>query len=110
MTSSALDIYESQKAEQMGEDSPTTEPATFDPDGEYKEDLSGVFDNSTITENKDVGNVEQKNKQPRFSIAGLPYEKTVMLGRNIYLSYRDETYKIDFITEDEQGLQILWLV
>lgn len=110
MSTDALDIYESQKTEQMGENSPSTEPAVFDPSGEYEEEISGVFDNNVITNNKDAGNVQQKNRQPRFLLAELPYEKPVMLDRNIYLSYRDETFRIDFISEDEQGLQVLWLV
>ena len=107
MTTSALDIYDSHLTEQLGENGVFTEPAVFDPSGSAL-DVYGVYDNSPIRENKDGGNVYQKTKKPRFIISDMidfdQYED-----KEITLTYREETKKIQSITQDENGAQVLWL-
>ena len=108
MTSSALDIYKLHLTEELGENSPVTEPAIFDPSG-VDVTLSGVFDENNFRGNKDVAGVQQKKDGARFIVSEIT---TFDLYNNVqlYLSYRDKMYTIQEVERDEQGAQVLWLV
>lgn len=108
MTSSALDIYKLHLSEELGENSPVTEPAIFDPSG-ADVTLSGVFDENNFRGDKDAAGVQQKKDGARFIVSEIT---TFGLYENVqlYLSYRDKMYTIQEVERDEQGAQVLWLV
>ena len=109
MSTEALDIYKDTLIEQLGEDSPVTEPGIIDPDGEALE-VFGVFDDNVFKGAKGGGNITPKKSGPRFIVAELPEGIDIYSDVNIYFSYRDKTYKIQYIEPDKQGAQVIWLV
>ena len=110
MTTEALDIHQSMLNEQLGENSSLTQLAYFDPTGSNKE-IYGIFEKYTSRMNKDGANVYQKIAKALFQVASIEdfgtfndyYEK------QLYLTYEDKTFKIDYISKDETGTQIIWL-
>ena len=108
MTSSALDIYKLHLTAQVGENSPFTETAIYDPSG-ADVTLYGVFDDNTYRSYKDAANVVQKKSSPRFIVSENVTGFDVYADKDLFLTYRNRTYKIEFVDKDEQGLQVLWL-
>jgi len=109
MSDDALDIYSSHLAEQLGEDGVFTESAIYDPSGDDENTLYGVFDDTTIRENKDSGNVTQFAEMVRFVLKSHP-SFDVYTDKQIYLPYRAETYTINYVDKDKNGADILWLI
>lgn len=110
MSTDALDIYREHLNEQMSENGSFTEPAVIDPSGELEVSVYGIFDENYIQENKDGGNAKQKNITARFYLSELPLSYDDLLNLDIQLTYRDETYSIDYVSKDAEGLNVLWLV
>ena len=108
MTTSALDIYNSTLEEQLGPDGVFTETAIYDPDGDSVE-LSGVFDETSFSEDKGGGNVEQKKQGPHFVVAEIDFSFDLYSDKKIYFPYRDKTFTIQEIKEDANGAQVIWL-
>lgn len=108
MTTSARIIQDAHLAAQLGENGVFTEQAIFDPAGSA-DILYGWFDDTTLSENKDSGNVKQGNIKRRFILAAAPafdvYAKKIL-----QLVESGDSYTIDFIDTDEHGPQVLWLV
>jgi hypothetical protein len=113
MSSETLEIRREQLNAQLGEDSPDTELAIFDPAGKALP-MYGVFDDNVIRQNKDSGNVSQLTRKPRFIISELPYAIDNMINKDLSFPYRNteskSLWEIKSITEDAEGVQILWLV
>ena len=107
MTHEAIDIYDDQLSEIMGEKGFFSEKAFLDPSGENKE-IWGLYDENVMADNKDSANVYQKNSKARFSVS--TFESfDVYQDKEIYLTKREKTFKIKFAPHDVQGNQILWL-
>lgn len=109
MTIDALNAFESQKAEQLGENGTFTEHAVYDPGG-ADVDLYGIFDKGTIRVDKGAGNVEQKKSTPRFVVSDIDFDFNIYTDKELELTHRNETYKIQEIEKDVQGAPVLWLV
>jgi hypothetical protein len=106
----ALEIYRSHLTEEMGEDAPMSVDAILDPSGANEQTIYGLFDENVVNQNKDSGNVYQKVSKPRLFLSELPLDKDLMSGMDVYISYVDKTYNINYIQSDIEGVQILWLV
>lgn len=106
MTTSALDIYKLHLTAQVGENSPFTETAIYDPSG-ADVILYGVFDDNTYRSYKDAANVIQKKSSPRFIVSENVTGFDVYAEKEIFI--RDKNYKIEFVDKDANGLQVLWL-
>ena len=105
MSSDALDIYDEQLDFILGSEGHTTEPGIYDPDG-TAQTIYGVFDDHTFRGNKDAGNIKQKTDGPRFVVAE-------SISFDIYtdkiLKIRAIDYTIQYVDNDENGAQVIWL-
>ena len=110
MTIEAIDIYRNNLNEQMGEDGAMSEPAIIDPSGIYEKFIYGFFDENYIADNKDDGNVFQKNVVARFCVSTLPYPAKILQGMDILIERTNVLYNINYVMTDVNGLQILFLV
>ena len=108
MSTDALDIYKTTLEEQLSSSGVFTEPATFIYDDEEIE-ITGIFDDSKIRNNKDSANVFQKKSGPRFVVSDFNYDIDVYDDVILTLTYRDISYTIDEIDRDTQGAAVLWL-
>lgn len=108
MTTAARNIQDAHLAAQLGENGVFTEQAIFDPTG-VAVILYGWFDDTVLAENKDSGNVKQKNIKRRFVLSAVPafdvYDKKILT-----LVESGESYTIEYVDKDEHGPQVLWLV
>lgn len=107
MTTGALDIYKQALDFQLGEDSPITESAVYDPTGSAAV-IYGVFEKNTYRGDKDGGNVVQKLTAARFIISD-PLTFDIEDNKQIYFPYRSATYTIQYQDTDKNGVQVLWV-
>lgn len=107
MTTSTLDIYKDILDFQLGEDSPITESAVYDPAGSATT-IYGVFESNTYRGDKDGGNVTQKLTAARFILSD-PLSFNIEDNKQIYFPYRSATYTIQYQDTDENGVQVLWV-
>lgn len=110
MTIEAIEIYGNNLNEQMGENGPMSEPATIDPSGENEKRIYGFFDENYFDNNKDSGNVFQKNVVARFCVSQLPYEVKILQGLDLMIERTGTIYNINYIVTDDNGVQVLYLV
>ena len=110
MTIEAIEIYDNNLNEQMGENGCMSEPAILDPSGENEKRIYGFFDENYFDNNKDSGNVYQKNVVARFCISTLPYPVKILQGLDILIERTNVLYNINYVMTDVNGLQILFLV
>ena len=107
MTSNALNIYKGTLDFQLGEDSPITEQAIYDPSG-LEVILYGVFEANTYRGDKDGGNVTQKLLAVRFLLSS-PLTFDIEDDKQIYFPHRDRMYTIQYQDTDDNGVQVLWV-
>jgi len=110
MTIEAINIYRNNLNEQMGEDGAMSEPAIIDPSGVYEKFIYGFFDENYIADNKDDGNVYQKNVVARFCVSQLPYEVKILQGLDLMIERTGTIYNINYVMTDDNGIQVLYLV
>ena len=106
MTSSALNTYETQLNNIMGENGQTTEAAIYDPSGSEELEIFGVFDEHTSRGDKDGGNVYKKLTGPRFITAE---SMVIDIYENEILQVRGTNYTIEYIDRDKNGVCVIWL-
>ena len=108
MSAEALAIFNTHLAEQLGENGVFTESGVYDPDGDAV-DLTGVFDDHTFKGSaKDGGNNNQQKEGARFIVASMT-DFDLYDNKQLFLSYRNKTYTIEYVERDESGAQVLWL-
>jgi len=108
MTTAARTIQDAHLAAQLGENGAFTEQAIFDPVG-VGGILYGWYEDNALPENKDSGNVKQKNIKRRFILSAVPdfdvYDKKLLT-----LVESGKSYTVEYVDKDEHGPQVLWLV
>ncbi len=108
MSSDALDIYREHLDEQLGENSPITQKAYFDPDG-LNEEIFGVFDDNTFRDGQGRGNFNPKRSGARFTVSSI-LTFDIYDNANLQITYPvDKIFKIQYIEKDDTGAQVLWL-
>jgi len=110
MTTEALDYFNDSLKEQLGGNGVFTETAVFDPSGDEEIEITGVFDKNVFKNAKGNGHVDGLQTGPRFVVSEINFVFDVYADKELYLPYRNETYKIQLIEPDENGAQVLWLV
>jgi len=106
MTSSALNTYDTQLTNILGENGQFTEEAVYDPSGVDEAIIYGVFDDHTFRGNKDGGNVSAKLDGPRF-IAAESMTLNIYLDKT--LQVRGDDYIIQYIDKCTAGFVTIWL-
>ena len=101
----AGDIYNAHRAEQVS-NGPFSESFIVDPAGSALE-YRGVFDESFIADNKDQGNVRQKQLKARFTVAEIP---PGIVFKQTKLSYDSRNWIIQSSGKDQNGMPVLWLI
>ena len=109
MTADALQIYEDQLSEILGEEGHFTESALFDPSGDDEATIYGIFDHNSNKGQKDSGNAKQKISDPHFIVKESPFAQTKDVYQNKIITIRDEDYIIYYVSFDKTGAQVLWL-
>ena len=76
----------------------------------YDVGVYGFFDENYIADNKDDGNVFQKNVVARFCVSQLPYEVKILQGLDLMIERTGTIYNINYVMTDDNGVQVLYLV
>lgn len=110
MSTDALDIYREHLNEELGESSPISETATYDPSGTDEAELSGVFDDNTFISGKATapGRNTPKREGARFIVSTI-LDFDIYENKEIYFPYRSQSFVIHYIEKDASGAQVLWL-
>jgi hypothetical protein len=108
LSNDALLTYDVVLENQMGEDGIFTESAIFDPDS-LAETIYGVFDSVTGRSGLDPGNVRRQKIGARFITKTSP-TFDVYENKNLTISRISKTYRIEYVTKDQNGVSVLWLV
>lgn len=107
MSIAAAAAYKATLDWQLGEKSPVTVAAIYDPSGDAKETIYGIFDEVAYhSTSADPQGTMRKNKYSLFTIAQSPSfdindDKKIMIDT--------QTYIISFRDYDKTGAQRLWL-
>jgi hypothetical protein len=107
MSLESMAVYKSHLDWQLGEDSPLTVTAIYDPSGENEQPLYGIFDEVAYhSTGADPQGTMRKNKYSLFTIAQSPAfdindDKKILIDMQLYI--------ISFRDYDKTGAQRLWL-
>jgi hypothetical protein len=104
MSQSTLDIMNGHRKEAV-ENSPSSETFSI-VGGELT--FKGIFDRSPEADNKDKGNIQQKQLKPRIMVNSKPIgltEHLTMITRENGI----QTFKFSFYEIDDEGQGLVWL-
>ncbi len=101
----ALDYYNDQRTAQI-EDGPFSEEFTLDPSGAATT-IKGIYDEPTVMEERDQGQVRQKRRKPKILVSEIPAGITL---RTTQITVRGTDYTIEKVDKDPNGIPRMWLI